>query len=102
MDQMFNEKDRDHDGKLSFEEFSGQETKLEKAFKVMDKDGDGYISKVGLLIHTAKSYTVAIIFPRFVHYLLFFRNLAKLNKISVENMLVTFGLCIGLAERIKG
>ena len=43
---MFAEKDKDLDGKLSFEEFCGLETKLEKAFKVMDKDGDGYISKV--------------------------------------------------------
>ena len=44
---MFAIRDRDHDGKLSFEEFSGQETKLEKAFKAMDRDGDGYITKVG-------------------------------------------------------
>ncbi len=46
MDVMFAEKDRDFDGKLSFEEFAGQQTKLEKAFKAMDKDGDGYITKV--------------------------------------------------------
>jgi hypothetical protein len=31
---MFNERDRDFDGKLSFEEFIGTETKIEKAFKV--------------------------------------------------------------------
>ncbi len=43
---MFVAKDRDHDGKLSFEEFVGQETKLERAFKAMDKDGDGFITKV--------------------------------------------------------
>ena len=30
---------------MSFEEFTGQETKIEIAFKAMDKDGDGYISK---------------------------------------------------------
>ena len=30
---MFAEKDRDNDGHLSFEEFTGQETKVEKAFK---------------------------------------------------------------------
>ena len=46
MDKLFAEKDRDFDGLLSFEEFSGQETKLEKAFKAMDKDGDGFITKV--------------------------------------------------------
>ena len=43
--QLFREKDRDHDGYLSFEEFVGQETKIEMAFKAMDKDGDGSISK---------------------------------------------------------
>ncbi|XP_059095420.1 calmodulin-like protein 3 isoform X1 [Tigriopus californicus] len=42
---MFAEKDRDHDGFLSFEEFVGLETKIEKAFKAMDRDGDGFITK---------------------------------------------------------
>ena len=42
---LFAEKDRDNDGHLSFEEFTGQETKVEKAFRAMDKDGDGYITK---------------------------------------------------------
>ena len=37
--------DRDHDGKLSFGEFLGEETPLEKLFKNMDKDGDGTVSK---------------------------------------------------------
>lgn len=46
MSQLFVERDRDFDGKLSFEEFSGQETKLERAFKALDKDGDGFITKV--------------------------------------------------------
>ncbi len=46
MDELFNERDRDFDGKLSFEEFAGQPTKLERAFRAMDKDGDGYITKV--------------------------------------------------------
>ena len=32
--QLFREKDRDFDGYLSFEEFTGQETKIEMAFKV--------------------------------------------------------------------
>ena len=30
---------------MSFEEFSGQETKIEMAFKAMDIDGNGFISK---------------------------------------------------------
>ena len=42
---MFAERDKDRDGHLSFEEFSGQETKMERAFKSMDKDGDGFITK---------------------------------------------------------
>lgn len=45
VESMFAEKDRDNDGLLSFEEFTGQETKVEKAFKAMDKDGDGYVTK---------------------------------------------------------
>jgi Ca2+-binding EF-hand superfamily protein len=42
---MFAEKDRDNDGLMSFEEFTGQETKVEKAFRAMDRDGDGYVTK---------------------------------------------------------
>merc|ERR1712038_691214 len=45
MGAMFDERDKDHNGLLSFEEFSGQETKMERAFKSMDKDGDGFITK---------------------------------------------------------
>ena len=37
--------DRDFDGRLSFGEFMGEETPLEKVFKNMDKDGDGSVSK---------------------------------------------------------
>ena len=37
--------DRDYDGRLSFGEFMGEETPLEKVFKSMDKDGDGTITK---------------------------------------------------------
>ena len=42
---FFDEKDRDYDGCLSFGEFMGEETPLEKVFKNMDKDGDGTITK---------------------------------------------------------
>ena len=45
MKATFAERDKDRDGYLSFEEFAGQETKMERAFKSMDKDGDGYITK---------------------------------------------------------
>ena len=37
--------DRDFDGRLSFGEFMGEETPLEKVFKSMDKDGSGTITK---------------------------------------------------------
>ena len=37
--------DRDYDGKLSFEEFMGEETPLERLFHSMDKDGDGAVTK---------------------------------------------------------
>ena len=37
--------DRDYDGKLSFEEFMGEETPLERLFRSMDKDGDGSVTK---------------------------------------------------------
>ena len=45
VEMMFAEKDRDNDGHLSFEEFTGQETRVERAFRAMDRDGDGYVTK---------------------------------------------------------
>ena len=42
---FFDRMDRDFDGRLSFGEFMGEETPLEKVFKNMDKDGDGTITK---------------------------------------------------------
>ncbi len=41
MDELFNERDRDFDGKLSFEEFAGQPTKLERAFRAMTRTATG-------------------------------------------------------------
>ena len=43
--KLFEEKDKNLDSYLSFEEFAGQETKVEIAFRAMDKDGDGFITK---------------------------------------------------------
>ena len=37
--------DRDYDGRLSFAELMGEETPIEKLFKLMDKNGDGFVSK---------------------------------------------------------
>lgn len=45
VDRMFENKDKDLDGRLSFEEFMGEESRAEKLFKLMDKDGDGYVTK---------------------------------------------------------
>ena len=45
VEDFFKRMDRDFDGRLSFGEFMGEETPLEKVFKNMDKDGDGTVSK---------------------------------------------------------
>ena len=37
--------DRDFDGRLSFTEIMGEDTSVEKLFKIMDKNGDGYVTK---------------------------------------------------------
>ena len=42
---MFDSKDKDLDGRLSFEEFMGEQSRAERLFKLMDKDGDGYVTK---------------------------------------------------------
>ena len=45
VEDFFRSRDRDFDGFLSFEEFLGEESKLEKLFKRMDKNNDGKVSK---------------------------------------------------------
>ena len=45
VDRFFSVMDRDFDGKLSYAEMMGEETPIEKLFKMMDKNGDGFISK---------------------------------------------------------
>ena len=51
VDEMFEKHDKDRDGMLSWAEFSGEETKNEKAFKLMDADHNGKITKgVSLII----------------------------------------------------
>ena len=42
---MFDSKDKDLDGRLSFKEFMGEASRAERLFKLMDKDGDGYVTK---------------------------------------------------------
>ena len=64
---MFDERDKDHDGLLSFEEFSGQETKMERAFKSMDKDGDGFITKSEFKL-VCKNLTKGILHSYFLSF----------------------------------
>ena len=45
VEDLFKEKDRDHNGKLSWEEFCGEKTPAEKAFGIMDVDNNGRVSK---------------------------------------------------------
>ena len=45
VDRFFSSMDRDFDGRLSFAEIMGEETPIEKLFKLMDKNGDGFVSK---------------------------------------------------------
>jgi len=46
LDEQFRVADKDKDGKISFDEFSGKKTMTERAFQIMDRDGNGTISKV--------------------------------------------------------
>ena len=45
VEEFFEFMDRDFDGRLSFEEFMGEESTIEKLFKNMDKNGDGLVTK---------------------------------------------------------
>jgi len=45
VEEFFDPMDRDYDGRLSFEEFMGEESPIEKLFKNMDKNGDGLVTK---------------------------------------------------------
>ena len=45
IEKFFAERDRDFDGRLSLEEFLGEETQIEKLFRLMDKNKDGYVTK---------------------------------------------------------
>ena len=45
LDLLFESHDKDQNGKLSWQEFSGQESKNERAFKLMDADHNDKITK---------------------------------------------------------
>ena len=42
---MFQRLDKDNDGKLSWREFIGEETTIERTFKLFDENQDGTITK---------------------------------------------------------
>ena len=55
VERMFENKDKDLDGRLSFEEFMGEESRAERLFRLMDKDGDRYVTKhVSYCVFTVK------------------------------------------------
>ena len=57
---MFQENDKDLDGKLSWEEFCGEQTKTEKAFFMMDMDKNGKVSKeVEMIFITFKTLKIS-------------------------------------------
>ena len=43
--EAFREKDKDLDGLMSYEEFVGQQTRIELAFRALDTNGDGFVSR---------------------------------------------------------
>ena len=61
---MFENKDKDLDGRLSFEEFMGEKTRAERLFQLMDKDGDGYVTKhvriIVLVIFIPNQFTTSM------------------------------------------
>ena len=61
VEDIFKEKDRDLDGTMSYEEFTGHDTKTEIAFKAIDKNGDGFVSKVIGLEITSHIFECAFI-----------------------------------------
>ena len=50
VEEFFDFMDRDFDGRLTFEEFMGEESTIEKLFKNMDKNGDGYVTKQVIML----------------------------------------------------
>ena len=76
MSEFFDRMDRDYDGRLTYGEFMGEETALEKVFKNMDKDGDGTVSKeVRHLVLSSRPSELNVVL----------RNLRSCANISLRN-----------------
>ena len=65
VEEFFDFMDRDFDGQLSFEEFMGEESTIEKLFKDMDRNGDGLVSKQVELI-TPDTWNVIYLLQEFL------------------------------------
>merc|ERR1719431_1285841 len=67
VDKLFRDHDKDGDGKLSWREFVGEETKNERAFKLMDENHDGKITKSEFkkFCHNLSSAQVTAAFAKF-------------------------------------
>ena len=50
--------DRDFDQKLTFAEFMGEESHIEKLFKSMDKNNDGFVTKKVNLRHMKLNFQI--------------------------------------------
>ena len=60
VEDFFKTMDRDFDQKLSFGEFMGEESHIEKIFKSMDTNNDGYVTKQVELILTSHTLTQCV------------------------------------------
>ena len=56
--EFFRTMDRDFDQKLTFAEFMGEESHIEKLFKSMDKNNDGFVTKKVSLFHIILDYQI--------------------------------------------
>ena len=45
IEEFFAKMDRDFDGRLTLEELMGEESKIEKLFRLMDKNKDGFVTR---------------------------------------------------------
>ena len=56
--EFFRTMDRDFDQKLTFAEFMGEESHIEKLFKSMDKNNDGFVTKKVSLCRIILDYKI--------------------------------------------